>query len=340
MSLIKFILRRLLTIIPTLFAILVITFFMVRLLPGDPVWMRLAPRATLQDYLMERARMGLDQPIFIQFLIFIGDTFSGNWGFSYSVARDWPVWFLINQRLPRTLEIAFISMIFAIFLGLRLGKLSGAHKNTKMDVISRIFTYIFVSIPAFVIISFFLQLYVSTPLQILPIFGYKTMGYPDPPQFTYSRILNCILSGEIYLLYDYLWHIIIPVSALTIVQLVGLSRQMRASMIAELEADYIRAAYAKGVKKKHIIKKHAFKNAVTPVIILAGMGFSAVLGGMIAVEVIYQLPGMGKLFYDAIVRSDYPVIIASVWVFSIVVIIFNFLIDIITAVLDPRIKLN
>jgi len=340
MSLIKFILRRLLTIIPTLFAILVITFFMVRLLPGDPVWMRLAPRATWQDYLMERARMGLDQPIYVQFLIFIGDTFSGNWGFSYSVARDWPVWFLINQRLPRTLEIAFISMIFAIFLGLRLGKLSGAHKNTKMDVISRIFTYIFVSIPAFVIISFFLQLYVSTPLQILPIFGYKTMGYPDPPQFTYSRILNCILSGEIYLLYDYLWHIIIPVSALTIVQLVGLSRQMRASMIAELEADYIRAAYAKGVKKKHIIKKHAFKNAVTPVIILAGMGFSAVLGGMIAVEVIYQLPGMGKLFYDAIVRSDYPVIIASVWVFSIVVIIFNFLIDIITAVLDPRIKLN
>ncbi len=340
MSLIKFILRRLLTVIPTLFAILVITFFMVRLLPGDPVWMRLAPKATWQDYLMERARMGLDQPIFIQFLIFIGDTFSGNWGFSYSVARDWPVWFLINQRLPRTLEIAFISMLFAIFLGLRLGKLSGAHKNTKMDVISRIFTYIFVSIPAFVIISFFLQLYVSTPLQILPIFGYKTMGYPDPPQFTYSRILNCILSGEIYLLYDYLWHIIIPVSALTIVQLVGLSRQMRASMIAELEEDYIRAAYAKGVKKKHIIKKHAFKNAVTPVIILAGMGFSVVLGGMIAVEVIYQLPGMGKLFYDAIVRSDYPVIIASVWVFSIVVIIFNFLIDIITAVLDPRIKLN
>ena len=340
MSLIKFILRRLLTIIPTLFAILVTTFFMVRLLPGDPVWMRLAPRATLQDYLMERARMGLDQPIFIQFLIFIGDTFSGNWGFSYSVARDWPVWFLINQRLPRTLEIAFISMIFAIFLGIRLGKLSGAHKNTKMDVISRIFTYIFVSIPAFVIISFFLQLYVSTPLQILPIFGYKTMGYPDPPQFTYSRILNCILSGEIYLLYDYLWHIIIPVSALTIVQLVGLSRQMRASMIAELEEDYIRAAYAKGIKKKHIIKKHAFKNAVTPVIILAGMGFSVVLGGMIAVEVIYQLPGMGKLFYDAIVRADYPVIIASVWVFSIVVIIFNFLIDIITAVLDPRIKLK
>lgn len=340
MSLIKFILRRLITIIPTLFAILVITFFMVRLLPVDPVWMRVPPRATWQDYLMERARMGLDQPIYIQFFIFVGDIFSGNWGYSYTVARDWPVWFLINQRLPRTLEIAFISMIFAIFLGIRLGKLSGANKNTKKDIISRIFTYIFVSIPAFVIITFFLQLYIRTPFQILPIFGYKTMGYPDPPQFTYSRILNCILSGEYYLLFDYLWHIIIPVSALTIVQLVGLSRQMRASMIAELEEDYIRTAYAKGVKKKHIINKHAFKNSITPVIILAGMGFSVVLGGMIAVEIIYQLPGMGKLFYDAIVRSDYTVIIASVWVFSIVVIIFNFFIDVITAALDPRIRLK
>jgi len=340
MSLIRFILRRLFTIIPTLFIILVITFFMTRLLPGDPVWMRLPPKATWNDYLMERARMGLDQPIFVQFLIFVGDIFSGNWGYSYTVARNWPVWFLINQRLPRTLEIAFISMVFAIFLGLRLGKLSGANKNTKRDVISRIFTYIFVSIPAFVIISYFVQLYVITPFKILPILGYKTIGYPDPQQITYSRILNCILSGEIYLLYDYLWHIIIPVSALTIVQLVGFSRQMRASMIAELEGDYIRTAYAKGVKRKHVIKKHAFKNAVTPVIILAGMGFSVVLGGMIAVEVIYQLPGMGKLFYDAIIRSDYTVIIASVWVFSIVVIIFNFLIDIITAVLDPRIKLK
>lgn len=340
MSLIKFTLRRLLTIIPTLFVILVITFFMVRLLPGDPVWLRMPPRASWEDYLIERARMGLDQPIYIQFLIFVGDIFSGNWGYSYTVARDWPVWFLINQRLPRTLEITFISMIFAIFLGLRLGKLSGAHKNTKKDVISRIFTYIFVSIPAFLIISYFVQLYVSTPFKIFPIFGYKTMGYPEPPQVTYSRIINCILSGQYYLLFDYLWHIIIPVSALTIVQLVGISRQMRASMIAELEQDYIRTAYAKGVKKKNIFKKHAFKNAVTPVIILAGMGFSVVLGGMIAVEVIYQLPGMGKLFYDAIVGSDYPIIIASVWVFSIVVVIFNFFIDIITAALDPRIKLK
>jgi len=340
MSLIRFILRRLLTIIPTLFVILVITFIMTRMLPGDPAMLRMAPRATYEDYLREVARLGLDQPIYVQFLVFLGDIFSGNWGNSYIVGRDYPIWLLINKKLSMSLEIMVISMVIAIILGFKLGKVSAANQNTKRDNLAKIFTYIFVSIPAFVIITYFMQLYVATPLRILPIFGYKTAGYPEPPQITFSHIINCILSGNIYLLFDYLWHLIIPVSALTIVQLVRISRQMRASMISTLEEDYIRTAYAKGVKRRYVIKKHALKNSVAPVIVVSGMGFSAVLGGMIAVEVVYQLPGMGKFFYDAILGSDYNVIIASVWTFSIIVIIFNFFSDVIIAALDPRIKLK
>lgn len=340
MSLIRFVLRRLLTIIPTLLIILIITFFITRMLPGDLAMMRLNPRASYEDYLRERARLGLDDPIYVQFFVFLVDILSGNWGVSYIVGRDYPIWFLIGQKLPISLEIMAISMIIAIFLGIKLGKISGAHKNTKRDHISRLFTYIFVSIPAFVMVTFFMQLYVFTPLKILPVFGYKTPGYPNPPQITNSRILDCILSGQLYLLVDYLWHLIVPVSALAIVQLVMMSRQFRASMISTLEEDYIRTAYAKGIKEKHIVKKHALKNSVTPLIVVSGMGFSAVLGGMIAVEVVYQLPGMGKLFYDAINSSDYNVIIASVWVFSLVVIIFNFFSDVIIAALDPRIKLK
>jgi len=340
MSLIRFIIRRLLTIIPTLILILIITFFITRMLPGDLAMMRLHPRASYEDYLRERARLGLDEPIYIQFLVFLGDLLSGNWGVSYVVGRDYPIWLLISQKLPMTLEIMIISMILAIILGIKLGKISGAHKNTKRDHTARLITYIFVSIPAFVLVTYFMQLYVATPLKILPIFGYKTPGYAEPPPITYSRILNCFLSGKWYLLTDYLWHLIVPVSALTTVQLVMMSRQLRASMIATLEEDYIRTAYAKGVKKRRIIKKHALKNSITPVIVVSGMGFSAVLGGMIAVEIIYQLPGMGKLFYDAIGSSDYNVIIASIWVFSIVVIIFNFISDVAIAIIDPRIKLK
>ena len=340
MSLIRFILRRLLTVIPTLFVILVITFIMTRMLPGDPAMLRLNPRATYEDYLRESARLGLDQPIYVQFFVFLGDLFLGNWGNSYIVGRDYPIWLLINQKLPMSLEIMVISMIIAMILGFKLGKISAAHRNSKRDDVVKIFTYIFVSIPAFVIITYFMQLYVATPLKILPIFGYKTPGFPEPPQITYSRILDCLISGNVYLLLDYFWHLIVPVSGLTIVQLVRISRQMRASMISTLEQDYIRTANAKGVKRRHVLKKHALRNSVTPVIVVSGMGFSAVLGGMIAVEVIYQLPGMGKLFYDAISGADYNLIIASVWVFSIVVIIFNFVSDVIIAALDPRIKLN
>jgi peptide/nickel transport system permease protein len=310
------------------------------MLPGDLALMRIHPRASYEDYLAERARLGLDEPLYVQFFIFLGDILSGNWGVSYIVGRDYPIWFLIGQKLPISLEIMFISMILAIFLGMQLGKISGANKNSKRDHTARIFTYIFVSVPAFVMVTYFMQLYVATPLKILPIFGYKTPGYEEPPPITFSRILNCFISGKWYLLTDYLWHLIVPVSALTIVQLVMMSRQLRASMISTLEEDYIRTAYAKGVKKRRIVKVHALKNSITPVIVVSGMGFSAVLGGMIAVEVIYQLPGMGKLFYDAINSSDYNVIIASVWVFSLVVIIFNFISDVLIAIIDPRIKLK
>jgi peptide/nickel transport system permease protein len=310
------------------------------MLPGDLALMRVHPRAPYEDYLAERARLGLDEPLYVQFFIFLGDLLSGNWGVSYIVGRDYPVWFLISSKLPMTLEIIAISMVLAIILGIKLGKISGANKNSKRDHITRLFTYIFVSIPAFVMVTYFMQLYVATPLKILPIFGYKTPGYDEPPPITFSRILNCFLSGKWYLLTDYLWHLIVPISALTIVQLVMISRQLRASMIATLEEDYIRTAYAKGIKKRRIIKTHALKNSISPVIVVSGMGFSAVLGGMIAVEVIYQLPGMGKLFYDAIGSSDYNVIIASVWVFSLVVIIFNFISDVLIAILDPRIKIK
>jgi len=200
MSLIKFILRRLATIIPTILVILVITFFMTRLLPGDPAMMRMPDKFTWDEYLLERKRLGLDQPIYIQFLIYMGDMLAGNWGFSYTVAKDFPVWVLINQKLPRSLEIMAISMIIAIFLGIKLGKFAGANKNTKKDSGTRIFIYFFVSMPAFIVISFFMQIYVSTPFKFLPMFGYKTPGYAEPPPITYSRIINILLSGKIYLL--------------------------------------------------------------------------------------------------------------------------------------------
>lgn len=339
MSFSNYILRRIFTSIITVFGILVITFFITRALPGDPAWMRLPAKATYEQYLAQRRRLGLDKPFYVQFIIFMQDMLTGNWGYSYYLVRDSPVWNLIMQKLPRSLEIMFLSMIIAIIFGLMLGKIAGAHMNSKRDILIRSISYFIVSIPAFVIILFFMQLYVNTPIKLLPLFGYKSFDYPEPPAITNFPLIDSLLSGNLYLFIDLLWHLIVPVSAMTLIQLVIIMRQTRASMIETMEKEFIRTARAKGCSEKHIMNKHAFKNAIPPGIIASGMGFGIILGGMIAVERLCYFPGLGWMFYDAIVYSDYTIITSTIFVFSIVSIIFNFISDLVIAMLDPRIRI-
>jgi peptide/nickel transport system permease protein len=231
-------------------------------------------------------------------------------------------------------------MTIAIISGLKLGKIAGGNKNSKKDISIRILSYFFVSIPAFVVIIFVWQVNINTPFNIFPMGGYKSSEFSDPPVITYIPLLDCLISGRIYLFADYLWHLVVPVSAMTVVQLVIIMRQTRASMIDTMEKDYIRTVQAKGFSKRYIINKHAFKNAAPSGIIASGLGFTIILGGMIAVEKIYQLPGLGYLFLRSIEWSDYPVIIATVFIFSIVAISFNFISDLVIALIDPRIKIK
>jgi len=310
------------------------------MIPGDPAWRRLPSKASYEDYLAERARLGLDQPIIVQFFIYMGDLLTGNWGVSISTIIDYPISELINSHLPRTLEVTVMSMLIAIFLGIRLGKISASHKNSKRDKIIRIFTYFFISIPGFVVVIFFMQLYVFTPIKIFPMFGIKNPRYPEPPLITGSRLLDCILSKQIYLLVDYLWHLIVPVSAMVIVQMVAIIRHTRSNVLEVLQMDYIRTAEAKGCKRKKLIKKHAIKNAIPPVITVSAMGFPILLGGMIGIELIYNFPGLGFLFRDAVQYTDYPLIIAIIFVYSVSVIIINLIADFIVSALDPRIRLK
>ncbi|MFX1497026.1 MAG: ABC transporter permease [Promethearchaeota archaeon] len=340
MKFLKYLIKRILLSLVTIFAIIVITFFLSRMIPGDPVWHRLPAKATLEDYYKERARLGLDEPIIVQFFVYMGDILTGNWGVSLSVQPDYPIWDLINTHLPKTLEVTIISLLIAMFFGFLLGRIAASHKNSLRDKIIRIFTYFFISIPAFVIVIFFWQLYIYTPLKILPMFGYKNLRYPEPPIITGSRLIDSLLSGQIYIFVDYIWHLIVPISAMTIIQMVAVIRHTRSSLLDVLQNDYIRTAEAKGCSKKQIVKKHAVKNALPPVITVSAMGFPLVFGGMIAVEIIYNFPGLGFLFRLAVRVSDYSLIIAIVFVFSISVIILNLIADLINSALDPRVRLK
>jgi peptide/nickel transport system permease protein len=340
MKFFQYILKRALISVATIFGVIVITFFISRMLPGDPVWARLWRGATWEDYLREKERLGLDKPLLIQLFVFIGDVFTGNWGFSFVFSQNYPIWLLVMQHLPRTLEILFISLLLSIIFGIMLGKISAVHRNSFRDILFRIITYIFVSIPGFVIIVFFMQLYVYTPFRIFPLYGYKTVGYPEPPFITGIRSIDCLISGKWYLLVDYIWHIIVPLATMTIIQMVILIRQTRASVIEALRTDYVQLAKAKGNPPKKIINKHVLKNALPPVITTASIQFPIVLGGMVAVEIIYNFIGMGYLLQHAVVMSDYPLMIAIVFVFSLLVIISNFIADLLILLIDPRIKLK
>lgn len=340
MKYLKYVIKRIFISLVTIFAIIVITFFLTRAIPGDPVWRRLPSKASYEDYLRERKRLGLDQPVIVQFFIYMQDFFTGNWGISLTVQEDVPIWELVNVHLPRTIEIMIISMIIAIFFGIKLGKISASHKNSKRDVLIRILTYLFISMPGFVVVIFIMQLNIYTPFKILPMFGIKSPRYPEPPTITHFRILDCLISKKIYLLVDYLWHLIVPVSTMVIVQMVAIIRHTRSSVLDVLQMDFVRTAEAKGCSRKKIMKKHVLKNSLPPVITVSAMGFPIVLGGMVAVEVIYNFPGMGFLFYLAVRYDDYNLIITLIFVFALTVIIFNFLADIINAAIDPRIKLK
>lgn len=338
MGFLKHVLRRVLISIVSIFGIIIITFILSRALPGDPVWYRLPEKATIQDYYEEKARLGLDKPVIYQLFVFMLDLLSGNWGFSYVIAQDADVWYLISLFLPRTLEIMFISMFFAILLGINLGKISARKKDTFWDYVIRIFTYFILSIPGFVIIIFFVLLFVNTPFKIFPLFGYKTLQYSDPTYITGFPILDSLFTGQFDLFLDLIWHLILPISTMIIVQMVAIIRQTRSSILEILQKDYIRTAKAKGCSDKSILNKHALKNAVPPIITISAMGFPIVMGGMIGVEVAYHYVGIGFIFRDSILYRDYSVFIAIIFILSLIVIIFNFLTDLLIEFLDPRLR--
>ncbi|NVM45995.1 MAG: ABC transporter permease [Candidatus Lokiarchaeota archaeon] len=338
MGFFKYVIRRLLTSIVTIFGIIIIIFILSRALPGDPVWFRLPEKATMEDYYAERARLGLDQPVIYQLFVFMSDLLTGNWGFSYVIAQDSDVWSLIVLYLPRTFEVMFISMFLAIGLGIMFGKITAKRMNSFWDYLIRISMYLILSVPAFVIIIFFVLLYINSPYKIFPLYGYKTVYYPDPTFITGFPLIDSLLAHEWYIFLDLVWHLIIPVATMTIVQMVAIIRQTRTSLLDAFQMDFIRTAKAKGCSNRRIVNKHAMKLAIPPVITISAMGFPIVMGGMVGVEVAYHFVGIGFTFREAVIYRDYSVLIAVIFLFSLLVVIFNFLSDVIIGFLDPRIR--
>ncbi len=337
MSMLKYIFRRILQLIPVLFGVLVLTFVLSRAMPGDPILAHLPPVYTPAQYEAEARQLGFHLPLWQQFFIYLGNLFTGNWGYSISINEGQEVWELIWERFPRTLDITLFAVLIASFVGIKAGVISATHRNKAKDTIVRGFSLVGVAIPVFWL-GLLLQFFIAYRLDLFPAIGYKDMRYADPEMITGFRIIDSLISGQWYIIGDYLIHLALPVFCLSFITLASITRQTRSSMLEVLQQDYVRTARAKGCKEKDVIKKHARRNALIPTITVIGLNIGGLLGGAVLTETTFNLHGVGELLLRAIIDRDYYVLNAIVFMITIIFILVNLFTDLIYAYLDPRIK--
>ena len=311
------------------------------MIPGDPVLAMLEAAGIAKPnrvaYNQMVNQLGLDQPLLVQYFKFMGDLLTGQWGVSVSIARNQPVWDLVIQRLPRTIDLSIFSIIIAAFVGIKAGVISAKHRNKSADNVVRSLALIGVAIPVF-FLGMLMQYYLGHILNLFPSTGYKNFVYENPPIVTGFYMIDAVISGEIYKIWDYLYHLIMPVLCLSFVTLASITRQTRSSMLEVLEMDYVRTARAKGCRERDVINTHALKNAMIPTATIIGLNLAALLDGAVITESTFGLVGIGLLLIDSIVLLDYWVLNAVIFFITLLYVGTNLAIDMIYAMLDPRIR--
>jgi len=315
----RYTVNRFLLMIPTLLGVAILVFFLLRLMPGDPVATMLlgdAGGANISGEIIEaeRARLGLDKPLYVQFFKWMGGVLQGDFGYSMWTGR--PVIYEIAIRLELSLQVAIMATILAIFLALPLGTLSAIFKDTWIDQSIRVFSIAGLAVP-----SFWLGMIVI--LLLLTYFSWI-------PPLTFTSIWEDPLEN----LSQLIW----PALAVGYRYSAVATRMMRSSILEVLQEDYIRTARAKGVRERLVVARHAMRNAMLPVVTVIGLEFAFLIGGLVVTEQVFNLNGIGKLFVQAVARSDFTMIQALVLVVSVFFVLINFVIDMLYALLDPRIR--
>lgn len=356
-----YILRRLLLSIPVLFGILFATFALARLIPGDPCRAMLGEKATkvVCDEFIHRH--GLDKPIPIQFGVYVTEIAHGDFGTSFRYSK--PITELLKERLPITVELSFAALMVSIFIGIPLGVISAVRHNSWVDVITMLWANIGVSMPVFwlgLMLAYIFALALKdTPFQ-LPPSGRLSPGVVTTPFFetwgmkisegtfffsildflSKMNIFNAMLSGNWVLFKDAVTHLILPAVALGTIPMALIARMTRSSMLEVLGQDYIRTARAKGLARRAVILKHAFRNALLPLATVIGLSLGGLLGGAVLTETIFNLSGVGRILVDAISARDYGIVQGFTVVIAVFFVVLNLIVDVSYAYLDPRIRLN
>lgn len=332
----RYILRRLLNLIPVLFGITLLVFLFLHLIPGDPAVVMLGDRATPDQVADLRERMGLNEPLPLQYINFLGNLLQFDLG--RSIFTRVPIIDEIRIRWPATFELSTAAMLIAIILGIPAGVIAAVRKNSLWDNITMSSSLIGVSMPVYWLGLLLVYLF-AVNLQWLPPSGRISVdaGLAFQP-LTGFYILDTLIQGDMGAFIDVLKHLALPALTLSTIPLAILARITRSAMLEVLSQDYIRTARAKGLLELWVIFKHALKNAMLPVITIIGLEFGTLLGGAILTETIFSWPGIGKWIYEGILARDYPVVQGGVIFVATAFVLINVLVDVSYALLDPRIQ--
>lgn len=309
--------RRVTQTLPLLLGLTVVLFAVIQAAPGGPEGVILESGRFVDPEVIEayRRRLGVDQPLPVQYFRWLGSAVRGDLGISFATTR--PVSEMILERLPATLELMAVSFLIAAIVAVALGVLSAVRQYSTLDYLSTGVSFLGIAMPVFWF-ALILQLFFSVRLGWLPVAGTSTVGETS--------------------LLDHLSHLVLPATVLSFRYIAGWSRYLRASLLGALRTDYVRTARAKGLREARVVGVHALRNALIPLVSIMALSLADLFSGAVITETIFAWPGIGRLFVQAMFARDYPVLMGVLLLGSVMVIVFNLLADLVYGLLDPRIR--
>ena len=339
MERLKFIGKRLIYLVVMLFGVATLVFILTKMIPGDPTVANLSQRALNDPEVgaAYRAKYGLDQPVFVQYLLYIKNLLHLDLG--TSIRTNKPVLDELARCYPATIELALFAIILAALLGILFGVISAMKRNSILDQAVRALSVTGVSIPSFwfalLVLYFFYY-----KLHIFPGPGRLSNSFSAPATVTGMYVIDSLIEGNPAKALDALQHLILPGLVLAAFTMGLITRTTRSNLLDVMSTDYIRTARAKGLSRVGLIVRHALGNALIPVLTVIGLGLGNLLGGMVLVETIFNWPGVGQFAYESVLSVDYPSIIGVALLIALNYMVINTVVDILYGVIDPRVRCN
>ncbi len=340
MGILPYIVRRLILTVPILFGITLTAFIISHAIPADPIIASLGQRAQDDPSIVARYRheWGLDRPLPVQYLVYVGNLLHGDLGVSISSRQ--PVMKDLQQYFPATLELSTAALLIALFIGIPLGVLAAVRRNRLVDHLARVVSLVGISLPVFWL-GLLLSIVLWYHLGILPApSGQLDRSVNPPPVVTGVMVIDCILAHDWSALVDALWHLLLPALVLGAYTMGLITRMTRGSLLEVLVQDYIRTARAKGLRAARIVLRHGLRNAIIPTLTLAGLAYGSLLSGAVLTETVFSWPGIGYYATRTAAATDFPAIMGVALLTAVIYVFLNLVVDILYAMLNPQVRLS